>query len=149
LQVWRSTYGRLLKVIATRDGRHVLEGSNLVRCKPAGLSALEVGFIPRFDVGLKQVLHDERGLNRGVGEQVAVAPQPFLDPDDPGQERISHDGDTVLAAHVAAGTTKDTERGWRLVKGRVNRPVDALIAMMIAYGPTERLGASAGGFEWV
>lgn len=65
------------------------------------------------------------------------------------QQRISHDGDPVLAAHVAAGTTKDTERGWRLVKGRVNRPVDALIAMMIAYGPTERLGAAAGGFEWV
>ena len=47
--------------------------------------------------------------------------------------KIVHAGDPVLAAHVLAGTVKQHERGWRLVKGRDKRPIDALIAMALAY----------------
>jgi phage terminase large subunit-like protein len=46
---------------------------------------------------------------------------------------LVHDGDPVLRAHVMAGVTKDTERGWRLVKDpKLRRPIDALIALAMA-----------------
>lgn len=46
---------------------------------------------------------------------------------------IVHDGDAELRAQVLAGMTKQTERGWRLVKdAKGRRPIDALIAMAIA-----------------
>lgn len=63
------------------------------------------------------------------------------------QHRVVHDGDPVLAAHVRAGATRDTERGWRLAKGKAKRPIDALIALMIAF-PQADQAAGGGGFEW-
>jgi len=51
---------------------------------------------------------------------------------------IAHGGDPVLAAHVRAGAVKQHERGWRLVKGKSRRPIDALIALALAYS---QLGA--------
>jgi len=43
---------------------------------------------------------------------------------------LVHTGDPRLRAHVLAGVTKDTERGWRLVKDpKLARPIDALIAL--------------------
>lgn len=46
---------------------------------------------------------------------------------------LRHDGDPVLRAHVLAGVTKETERGWRLQKDpRSRRPIDALIALAMA-----------------
>lgn len=47
--------------------------------------------------------------------------------------RVCHDGDPVLAAHVAAGITKSTERGWRLTKANAKRSIDALMAMLIGH----------------
>ena len=49
------------------------------------------------------------------------------------EREIAHNGDPILAAHVRAGATKQHERGWRLVKGKASRPIDALIAMALAY----------------
>jgi phage terminase large subunit-like protein len=47
--------------------------------------------------------------------------------------KVRHDGDPELRSHVLAGTTKETERGWRLVKDpKQRRPIDALIALAIA-----------------
>lgn len=47
--------------------------------------------------------------------------------------RLAHDGNATLRAHVLGGVTKETERGWRLVKDpRSKRPIDALIALAIA-----------------
>jgi phage terminase large subunit-like protein len=63
------------------------------------------------------------------------------------QGRIVHDGDPVLAAHVKAGATRDTERGWRLAKGKARRPIDALMALLIAF-PQADQSTSGGGFEW-
>jgi phage terminase large subunit-like protein len=49
---------------------------------------------------------------------------------------LAHDGDPVLRAHVVAGVTKQTERGWRLVKDpKLARPIDALIALAMAALP--------------
>lgn len=61
--------------------------------------------------------------------------------------KIVHDGDPILAAHVAAGAVKETERGWRLVKGKVNRAIDALIALMIGL-PSVEQGAGRTEIEW-
>jgi phage terminase large subunit-like protein len=48
-------------------------------------------------------------------------------------EQLFHDGDKVLRAHVLAGVTKPTERGFRLVKERKGgRMIDALIALEMA-----------------
>ena len=64
------------------------------------------------------------------------------------ERRLIHDGDAVLRAHVLAGITKQTERGWRLQKdpdGR--RPIDALIALAIAaHVAEERSGMSVPSF---
>ncbi len=46
--------------------------------------------------------------------------------------RIAHDGDPVLAQHVAAGVTTETDRGWRLTKRRARDRIDALIALVMA-----------------
>lgn len=47
--------------------------------------------------------------------------------------RLEHDGDPLLRAHVLAGTVKNTERGWRLVKDpKLRRPIDLLIALAMA-----------------
>lgn len=64
------------------------------------------------------------------------------------QKKIVHDGDPVLAAHVAAGTTKETERGWRLSKAKRERPVDALIALMMGFGAAEEMDAGVPEIVW-
>ena len=48
--------------------------------------------------------------------------------------RIRHDGDPVLAQHVAAGQSVQTERGWRIGKKRARLPQDALVALCLAFG---------------
>ena len=50
------------------------------------------------------------------------------------EQRIVHNGDPALAAHVNAGAIKQHERGWRLVKGKSSKPIDALMALCISYG---------------
>lgn len=44
-------------------------------------------------------------------------------------QKLHHDGDLVLRTQVLAGTTKETERGWRLVKGP---QVRGLVALAVA-----------------
>lgn len=57
---------------------------------------------------------------------------------------LVHDGDPILRAHVVAGVTKATERGWRLVKDpKMSRPIDALIALAMAALPAV---TSGGGY---
>ena len=60
--------------------------------------------------------------------------------------QLAHDGDPLLRAHVVAGITKETERGWRLVKDpKLSRPIDALIALAMAAMPAV---ADQGGYMW-
>ena len=47
-----------------------------------------------------------------------------------------HDGDPALTAHVEAGVTKYTERGWRLSKAKAadgGGKIDMLMAMLLAF----------------
>jgi phage terminase large subunit-like protein len=54
---------------------------------------------------------------------------------------LIHDGGPDLRAHVMAGTVKNTERGWRLVKDpKLSRPIDGLIALAMAAFPAASLG---------
>jgi phage terminase large subunit-like protein len=48
------------------------------------------------------------------------------------EEQIVHDGDRVLAAHVAAAAGTMTDRGWRVSKLKQTNPIDALAAVVLA-----------------
>lgn len=45
---------------------------------------------------------------------------------------IVHDGDPVLAQHVAAAAAKQDDKGWMISKRVQRRPIDALIASILA-----------------
>ena len=62
--------------------------------------------------------------------------------------RIVHDGDEVLAAHVLAGVTQDTGRGWRIGKRKTLAPIDALVAMLLAFSRAN-LPEGVPTMEWV
>ena len=57
--------------------------------------------------------------------------------------RLHHDGDPILAAHVAAGATTENERGWRLTKRKTTEPIDALMALLMAH--SESVAATGHG----
>jgi phage terminase large subunit-like protein len=65
--------------------------------------------------------------------------------------QLFHDGDPVLRAHVLAGITKQTERGFRLVKERRGgRMIDALIALeMACQVATEGAETAPATFSWL
>jgi phage terminase large subunit-like protein len=57
---------------------------------------------------------------------------------------LVHDGDPTLRAHVMAGSVKNTERGWRLVKDpKLSRPIDGLIALAMAAFPAASVAEGA------
>ncbi|GAC1406097.1 MAG: terminase large subunit [Mycobacterium sp.] len=62
--------------------------------------------------------------------------------------RLVHDGDPVLSAHVAAGAIKETERGWRLAKGKARRPIDGLIALLVGFSQADIAGDQSFGVDW-
>lgn len=45
---------------------------------------------------------------------------------------LAHDGDPIVAAHVAAAVRRTSDRGWLLSKGKSPRPIDACVAMAMA-----------------
>lgn len=45
---------------------------------------------------------------------------------------LVHGDDPVLTDHVLAAATRDTDRGWRLSKGKSKRHIDACISMVMA-----------------
>jgi phage terminase large subunit-like protein len=63
-------------------------------------------------------------------------------------ERIAHAGDEILSAHVAAGVTLETERGWRIGKRKTRAPIDALVALVLAFSRAKRSDSSPV-LEWV
>jgi phage terminase large subunit-like protein len=50
---------------------------------------------------------------------------------------LVHNGDPILQSHVESGCIRETERGWRISKGRSNQvgagKIDALIALLLAF----------------
>lgn len=56
--------------------------------------------------------------------------------------RVHHDGDPVFAAHVAAGATTTNDKGqFRLTKRKASNPIDALVALMMAYDECAKAGS--------
>ena len=62
--------------------------------------------------------------------------------------RLAHDADPVLAAHVAAGATRDTDRGWRISKGKARRKIDALMALLVCFSRADAPAAVASVEFW-
>jgi phage terminase large subunit-like protein len=46
--------------------------------------------------------------------------------------RLSHNGDPVFADQVLSATSRSTDMGWRLSKGKSKRKIDAAIALAMA-----------------
>lgn len=53
------------------------------------------------------------------------------------EQRLIHDGDSELAAHIHAATAKTTRRGWRLHRPGAE-PIDAAVALAIALDRAEQ-----------
>jgi hypothetical protein len=51
---------------------------------------------------------------------------------------LVHNGDPRLAAHVDAGVTVQTERGWRLTARGAEGDVEALMALAMAFDAATR-----------
>lgn len=52
--------------------------------------------------------------------------------------RVAHDGDPVLADHVASAEPRTAGEGWRLSKGKSRRKIDACIALVMALDAATR-----------
>jgi phage terminase large subunit-like protein len=59
--------------------------------------------------------------------------------------RIAHDGDAVLAAHVAAAAADKVEGGWRIRRLRGGQ-IDALVASVMAYDRARLTLVGEGGY---
>jgi phage terminase large subunit-like protein len=58
--------------------------------------------------------------------------------------RIRHDGDPVLAEHVAATAAKQTPRGWKISKIDQSKRIDACVATVMAHWRAWRSVAEGG-----
>ena len=57
-------------------------------------------------------------------------------------KRLHHDGDPLFAAHVAAGATTTNDKGqFRLTKRKATNPIDALVALMMAFDESKKAGS--------
>lgn len=62
---------------------------------------------------------------------------------------LRHRGDPAIRAHLAATKARQDERGWTVRKREHRRPIDAVIAMAMAYWRAARGGAPTGfAFRW-
>ena len=48
------------------------------------------------------------------------------------EEKLVHDGDTLVTEQVLAAGIRESARGWRLDKRKSSRPIDAVVALAIA-----------------
>lgn len=92
-----------------------------------------VGFDPRYFMRSAEML-DEAGVETVTYEPNSkttwAAVQSFYNL--VLQGRIVHDGDPVLAAHLAACAGVKTDRGWKLSKLRTTLPIDAVLGVIFA-----------------
>jgi phage terminase large subunit-like protein len=64
---------------------------------------------------------------------------------------LVHNGDPVLTAHVEAGAIRETERGWRISKGKTAQQggkIDLLMAMLLAH-TTASASNPTINIEWI
>jgi phage terminase large subunit-like protein len=127
-------------------GRIDLEDvENYIRELAEKYHVAELVFDPRFF---------ERSAQSLSGEGLTVAPlhQSSAAMSDAYQEfyasaregRIRHDGDPVLAEHVAATAAKQTPRGWKISKIDQSKRIDACVATVMAHWRAWRSVAEGG-----
>lgn len=105
----------------------------------------EVAYDPRFFERSAEILSDD-GLMMVEVEQssrvMADAYQAFYAA--VVEQRIAHDGEPVLADHVASTAADKTERGWKVRKLRAHKRIDACVAAVMAHARAcERIQESA------
>lgn len=138
-----------LKAVRRHIAGSVLTGPLYEGCEDDLVSAYAVrlfAYDPRF-LDEMATDFDEAGLTVAALEPTSTeyldALQDFYDGVADGL--IVHDGDPVLAAHVRAAAGKKLERGWQVRKLDARRPIDALVACVIAYAYRDLLSEEAGG----
>lgn len=108
----------------------------------------ELAYDPRFFEKSAQNL-DEAGLETVPlwqnSQPMADAYQAFYDAVVRDRSLV-HDGDPVLAAHVANAAGVKTERGWKVSKLKSGGKIDALVACVMAVYRASNVGSSGG---WV
>lgn len=147
---WRLEDGRIAVKTHVWSVRSEAPHHDLVRSREIDFDAFEEWvdreLFSRFDVAEaaydpRYLIRSMQMLERRVGEAriAAVEPQSSLMRDAIAtfhqlvvDGQIVHDGDPVLAAHVAAAKAKQDERGWIVRKREQRRPIDALIASILA-----------------
>jgi phage terminase large subunit-like protein len=99
----------------------------------------EIAYDPTYFARSAQLLEDD-GFTTieflPAGNPMLEAYQAFFQGCNEGT--VAHDGDPVLAAHVAAAAAKKTERGWKLYKLKASQPFDACVASVLAYTRARR-----------
>jgi len=116
-------------------------------------TVLEGAYDPRYLVRSVQLLRDRlpgsriaevEPMSRLMRDALATFYQLVVD------GRIVHDGDPVLAAHVAAARAEQDEKGWIVRKRHQARPIDALIAVVLAVWRCSMTAHAATPFymEW-
>jgi len=118
-----------------------------IRDLAARYDVAELVYDPRFFEDAAMELSDDgltvAPLHQGLAP-MRDAEQQFHDAAH--EHLISHDGDPVLAAHVAATVGTKTDRGWKIRKLQQSKVIDALVAAVMAHYRARRF-EEGGGLE--
>jgi phage terminase large subunit-like protein len=64
------------------------------------------------------------------------------------ERKLIHNGDPVLAAHIAAAAARPGEHGWKISKRKSRHPIDAAVAACIAVARADLNGNPAKPNIW-
>ncbi|MGW6910260.1 terminase large subunit domain-containing protein [Streptomyces sp. NPDC054940] len=123
-KVWTPAKGQTIDVAAVE---------NYLREQHRALNIQTIAYDPAYFQRSAEALVDE-GLPmaefpQGAGHMVPACQDTYRAIT--GRDLV-HGDDPVLTDHVLAAATRDTDRGWRLSKGKSKRHIDACIAMVMA-----------------
>ncbi|MGP4088541.1 terminase large subunit domain-containing protein [Streptomyces sp. KR55] len=123
-KVWTPSKGQTIDVAAVE---------NHLREQHRTLNLQTIAYDPAYFQRSAEALIDE-GLPmaefpQGAGHMVPACQDTYRAIAD---RTLVHGDDPVLTDHVLAAATRDTDRGWRLSKGKSKRHIDACIAMVMA-----------------
>jgi phage terminase large subunit-like protein len=123
-KVWTPEKGATIDVAAVE---------NHLRRKHRQLNLITIAYDPAYFQRSAEVLLDEglpmAEMPQSANHMVPACQDSYRAITD---GTLVHGNDPVLTDHVLAAATRDTDRGWRLSKGKSRRHIDACIAMVMA-----------------